>query len=200
MGPKTGTWGSLRSYMVSMLKAWWGDAAEEENDFAFDYLPRINGDHSNYTTMNRMLDGKVKGFFVVGENPAVGSANGKLNRRAMAKLDWLVVRDFTEIETASFWKDGPEIETGELRTENIGTEVFLMPAASHVEKDGSFTNTQRLLQWHWKAIEPPEDCRSELHFFYHLGKRIQEQPAKLAKAPRPADQAAHLGLPDPGPS
>ncbi len=175
MGPETGAWGSLRSYMVSLLKAWWGDAAEEGNDYAFDFLPRINGDHSNYTTMNRMLDGKVKGFFVVGENPAVGSANGKLNRKAMAMLDWLVVRDFAEIETASFWKDGPEIETGELRTENIGTEVFLMPAAAHTEKDGTFTNTQRLLQWHHKAVEPPEDCRSELHFFYHLGQKIQER-------------------------
>ena len=175
MGPETGAWGSLRSYMVSLLKAWWGDAATEDDDFAFDFLPRINADHSNYTTMNRMLDGKVKGFFVVGENPAVGSANGKLNRKAMAMLDWLVVRDFTEIETASFWKDGPEIETGELNTENIGTEVFLMPAAAHTEKDGSFTNTQRLLQWHHKAVEPPEDARSELHFFYHLGKRIQER-------------------------
>jgi formate dehydrogenase major subunit len=175
MGPKTGAWGSLRSYFVSMLKAWWGDAATEENQFAFNYLPRINGDHSNYTTMNRMLDGKVKGFFAVGENPAVGSANGKLNRRAMAMLDWLVVRDLYEIETASFWKDSPEIETGELVTENIGTEVFLLPAAAHTEKDGSFTNTQRLLQWHWKAVEPPGDCRSDLHFFYHLGKRIQER-------------------------
>ncbi len=175
MGPKTGAWGSLRSYLVSMLKAWWGDAATEDNQFAFNYLPRINGDHSNYTTMNRMLDGKVKGFFVVGENPAVGSANGKLNRKAMAMLDWLVVRDFYEIETASFWKDSPEIETGELHTENIGTEVFLFPAAAHTEKDGSFTNTQRLLQWHWKAVEPPGDCRSELHFFYHLGRRIRER-------------------------
>jgi formate dehydrogenase major subunit len=175
MGPKTGAWGSLRSYMVSLLKAWFGDAATEGNDFAFDWLPKINGDHSNYTTMNRMLDGKVKGFFAVGENPAVGSANGKLNRKAMAMLDWLVVRDLYEIETASFWKDGPEIETGELRTENIGTEVFFLPAAAHTEKDGCFTNTQRLLQWHPKATDPPEDCRSELHFFYHLGKRIQEK-------------------------
>src|SRR3954451_979178 len=177
MGPSTGAWGSLRSYIVSLLKAWWGDAATEANDFAFNYLPRINGDHSNYATMVRMLDGEVKGFFAVGENPAVGSANGKLNRKAMASLDWLVVRDLVEIETATFWKDSPEIESGELRTENIGTEVFFMPAAAHTEKDGCFTNTQRLLQWHEKAVEPPEDCRSELHFFYHLGRRIREKLA-----------------------
>jgi formate dehydrogenase major subunit len=174
-GPETGAWGSLRSYMVSMLKAWWGEVATEDNDFAFDFLPRINGDHSNYTTMLRMLDGEVKGFFVIGENPAVGSANGKLNRKAMASLDWLVVRDLYEIETATFWKDSPEIETGELATETIGTEVFLLPAAAHTEKDGCFTNTQRLLQWHAKAVDPPEDCRSDLHFFYHLGRRIREK-------------------------
>src|SRR4051794_16551196 len=175
VGPETGAWGSLRSYMVSLLKAWWGDAATEENDFAYDFLPRINGDHSNYTTMLRMLDREVKGFFVVGENPAVGSANGKLNRKAMANLDWLVVRDLYEIETASFWKDSPEIESGELQTENIGTEVFFLPAAAHTEKDGCFTNTQRLLQWHAQAVDAPGDCRSELHFFYHLGRRIREK-------------------------
>jgi formate dehydrogenase major subunit len=171
--PTTGVWGELRSYITSLLKAWWGDAATLDNDFAFDYLPRIDGDHSNYTTMLRMLDGKVKGFFAVGENPAVGSANGKLNRLAMSKLEWLVVRDLAEIETASFWYDSPEIETGELRTEDIGTEVFFLPAAAHTEKDGCFTNTQRLLQWHEKAVEPQGDCRSDLHFFYHLGRKIQ---------------------------
>jgi formate dehydrogenase major subunit len=177
MGPETGSWGSLRSYMVSLLKAWWGDAATEDYAFAFDYLPRINGDHSNYATMMRMLDGGVRGFFAIGENPAVGSANGKLNRKAMASLEWLVVRDLVEIETATFWKDSPEIETGELRTENIGTEVFFLPAAAHTEKDGCFTNTQRLLQWHEKAVEPQEDCRSELHFFFHLGRKIREKLA-----------------------
>jgi formate dehydrogenase major subunit len=185
VGPSTGAWGSLRSYLVSMLKAWWGDAANADNDFAFDYLPRINGDHSNYVTMLRMLDGEVKGFFAVGENPAVGSANGKLNRKAMAALDWLVVRDLVEVETASFWKDSPEIETGELTTENIGTEVFFLPAAAHTEKDGCFTNTQRLLQWHEKAVEPPGDCRSDLHFFYHLGRRIR---SKLADATAARDR------------
>ena len=176
-GPETGVWGSLDAYMTSLLKAWWGETATEENDFCFGYVPRINGDHSNYTTMVRMLEGEVKGFFAVGENPAVGSANGKLQRLAMSKLEWLVVRDLAMIETATFWKDSPEVETGELRPEDIGTEVFFLPAAAHTEKDGNFTNTQRLLQWHSKAVEPREDARSELHFFYHLGKRIREKLA-----------------------
>ena len=115
------------AYIVSLLKAWWGDAATAENDFCFDYLPRITGDHSHYPTRRGMLDGKVKGFFVMGENPAVGSANASCTGSALAKLDWLVVRDLAEIETASFWYDAPEIETGELRTEDIATEVFFLP-------------------------------------------------------------------------
>src|SRR4051812_11528538 len=105
-----------------------------------------------------MLDGTLKGYFLVGENPAVGSSNSKLHRLGLARLDWLVVRDLAEIESAAFWYDSPEIETGELTTEAIATEVFLVPAAAHTEKDGTFTNTQRLLQWHHKAVEPPRDC------------------------------------------
>jgi formate dehydrogenase major subunit len=175
--PSTGAWGSFHAYSTSLLKAWFGDTATKENDFCFEYLPRIDGDHSHYSTMIRMLDDEVPGFFVVGENPAVGSANGKLQRLAMSHLDWLVVRDTNLIETATFWRDSEEIETGELRTEDIKTEVFFLPAAAHTEKDGCFTNTQRLLQWHAKALEPPADCRSELHFFYHLGRKIREKLA-----------------------
>ena len=108
----------------------------------------------------------------------------------MARLDWLVVRDFSLIESATWWKDGPEIETGELRTGDIGTEVFFLPAAAHTEKDGSFTNTQRMLQWHHQAVEPPGDARSDLWFIYHLGQRIR---AKLAGI-RPMRWTAGLDL------
>ena len=139
--------------------------------------PRLTGDHGTYQTVMDMLDDKVEGYFLLGQNPAVGSAHGKMQRLGMAHLKWLVVRDLNMIESATFWKDGPEIETGELRTEDIGTEVFFFPAASHVEKDGTFTQTQRMLQWHHKAVEPPGDCRSELHFFFHLGRKLRERLA-----------------------
>lgn len=172
---KAGFWGNMRTYAVSLLKAYWGDAAQPENDFCFDHLPRITGDHSTYTTVKSMIEGGTKGYFLVGENPAVGSANGKMQRLGMANLDWLVVRDLQMIESATFWKDGPEIETGELVTEDIATEIFFLPAASHVEKAGTFTQTQRLLQWRDKAVEPPGDCRSELQFYYDLGHRIREK-------------------------
>ncbi len=174
---KAGFWGNVRSYAVSLLKAYWGDAATADNDFCYDYLPRVTGDHSTYTTVKGMIEGSCKGYFLVGENPAVGSANGKMQRLGMANLDWLVVRDLQMIESATFWKDGPEIETGELVTEDIGTEVFFLPAASHVEKAGSFTQTQRMLQWRDKAVDPPGDCRSELDFYYELGQRIRDKLA-----------------------
>ncbi len=184
--PKAGFWGHTREYTVSLLKAWWGEAATAANDYCFAHLPRITGDHSSYRTIMDMRDGKLRGLFVMGENPAVGSANGKLHRLAMAGLDWLVVRDLAMIETASFWLDSPEIETGELQTDQIATEVFFLPAAAHTEKDGSFTNTQRLLQWHRKAVEPRQDCRSELWFMYHLGRRVRE---KLSASSDPKDRA-----------
>ena len=179
-----GFWTAADTYVVSLLKAWWGDAAMPDNDFGFGWLPRISGDHSNYQTIVDMLDDKVPGYFLLGQNPAVGSANGKLQRLAMSHLKWLVVRDLNLIESATFWKDGPEIATGEMRTEDIATEVFFLPAAAHTEKDGTFTQTQRLLQWHHKAVEPPGDCRSELHFFYHLGRLLRE---RLATSPLERD-------------
>jgi formate dehydrogenase major subunit len=184
-GPSTGAWGNLENYMVSLLKAWWGDAATAENDYCFDYLPRIDGDHSHYATMLKMLDGGVKGMLCVGQNPAVGSANSKLMRLALAKLDWLVVRDFQPTETGTFWRDSPEHESGEARAQDIQTEVFFLPAASHTEKEGCFTNTQRLLQWREKACDPPGDARSELHWIYHLGCKVRE---KLAGSGDPKDR------------
>ena len=174
---KKGFWGNMEAYTVSLLKAWWGDAATKDNDFCFDYLPRLTGDHGTYNTVMRQIDQGGGGYFLVGQNPAVGSANAKMQRLGLANLDWLVVRDLVMIESATFWKDGPEIETGELRTADIGTEVFFLPAAAHTEKSGSFTNTQRMLQWHHQAIEPAGDARSELWFYYHLGRVIRQKLA-----------------------
>ncbi|MDQ1032632.1 formate dehydrogenase major subunit [Streptomyces umbrinus] len=180
-----GFWGNMRAYFVSLLKAYYGDAATADNDFCFDHLPRLTGSHATYDTVMAQLDGICKGYFLMGENPAVGSANTRLQRLGMANLEWLVVRDFSLIESATWWQDGPEIETGELRTQDIGTEVFFFPAAAHTEKSGSFTNTNRWLQWHHAAVEPEGDARSDLWFMYHLGRRIR---AKLAASTDPMDR------------
>jgi formate dehydrogenase major subunit len=171
---RAGWWSQFPKYIVSLLKAYFGDAATKDNDWCFDYLPHISGNHSHMTTVADMADGDVKGYFVMGENPTVGSMHGALHRKGMRELDWLVVRDFALTETAEFWRDAPEIARGEVRTEDIKTEVFFFPCAAHTEKDGTFTNTQRLLQWHHAAVEPPGDCRSELHFMYHLGRRLKD--------------------------
>jgi formate dehydrogenase major subunit len=192
-----GYWAGMRGYTVSLLKAWWGAAARPDNGFCFDYLPRLTGSHSTYETVMAQLAGQCKGYLLMGENPAVGSANGRLQRLGMANLDWLVVRDFSLIESATWWKDGPEIESGELRTSDIGTEVFFMPAAAHTEKSGSFTNTQRMLQWHHQAVEPPGDARSELWFMFHLGRRIRAKLASggLGGVPPDSTVAAEMDRP-----
>ncbi|HEY3775248.1 MAG TPA: formate dehydrogenase [Solirubrobacteraceae bacterium] len=175
--PDKGFWGDMRHYVVSLLKAWWGATATEGNDYCFDYLPRLTGSHGTYDTVMAQIGGVVKGYFLFGQNPAVGSANNRMQRLGMSKLDWLVVRDFSLIESATWWKDGPEIESGEMRTEEIATEVFFLPAAAHTEKDGTFTNTQRMVQWHHKAVEPRGDQRSDLWFAYHLGRMLRERLA-----------------------
>jgi formate dehydrogenase major subunit len=178
----TGWWWNFDKYIVSLLKAYYGDGAKKENDWGFNWLPRVTGDHSHQGYFLEMMDGKVEGLFVMGQNPAVAAPNSRLERKALSKLKWLVVRDMVELETASFWYDSPEVERGELRPEEIATEVFLLPAAGHAEKDGTFTNTQRLLQWHQKAVDPPGDARSETWFMYHLGRRLKE---KAKQDPRP---------------
>ena len=127
----------------------------------------------------KMKDGKVKGLFVMGENFAVGGPGARVEREAMRKLDWCVVRDPFLVETADFWKlDGVDPAT-------VETEVFFMPAAWPPEKDGSFTNTQRMLQWHEKAVDPPGDARSETWFMVHLGRRLREL---YADSPEERDQ------------
>jgi formate dehydrogenase major subunit len=175
---ETGWWNNFDKYAISLLKAWYGEAATAENQFGFQFLPRVTGDHSEYGYWLDMADGKLEGLFVMGQNPAVGAANGRLERSALANLKWLVVRDFVETETAAFWKDSPEVQRGELNPRKIATEIFFLPAAGHAEKDGSFTNTQRLLQFHEKAVDPPEDCRSETWFMYHLGRRLKARALK----------------------
>jgi formate dehydrogenase major subunit len=178
-----GWWYNLDKYVVSLLKAYYGDAAQPENDFCFDLLPRLTGDHSYFGYWLDMADGKLEGLFVMGQNPAVGSPNAKLERKALTKLKWLVVRDLVETETATFWLDSQEVQSGEWNPEELETEVFFFPAASHAEKDGTFTNTQRLLQWREKAVEPPGDARSELHFIVDLGRRMKQ---RATDAPRDA--------------
>ncbi len=155
---EAGWWVHYPEYFVSLMKAWYGDAATEENDYAFNYLPKVVEDHSDLAMFVTMKDGMMKGYFSMGQNPAAGGVNAGFHRAALEKLDWMVVRDLYEIETAAFWKR-PGIDPT-----RIPTEVFFLPAASHVEKEGSFTNTQRLIQYRDQAVDSPDDARSENWF------------------------------------
>jgi len=188
-----GFWSKFEAYFVSLMKAWFGDAVSGENDWGFHWLPAITGDHSHMTTVAEMVDGHVKGYFVMGENPAVGSMNGALQRKGLQKLDWLVVRDFQVTETADFWRSAPEIESGEVSPKDIDTEVFFFPAASHIEKDGSFQHAASL------TMAPQGDRaarRLSQRARFHLPPRRASQGAlrRIAREARRAHQAAHLEL------
>ncbi len=172
----TSYWANMPKFMVSYLKSMYGDAATPQNDFGFAWHPKISGDHSHMPMMIRMADGEVRGMFAMGQNPAT-SLNGRLQRTAMSKLDWLVVKDNFETETAAFWYASPEVRNGELRTEDIQTEIFLFPSAQVAEIEGSFTNTQRWVQWHEKAVNPPGDCRSDAWFTHQLALRLKRMYA-----------------------
>jgi len=183
---KTGLWSNYPKYLVSTLKAYYGKNATPENGFGYGFLPKLTGNHSFFEYLYAMLDGKMEGMFLMGQNPAVGAPNSRLQRKALSKLKWLVVREMVEIESANFWRESPEVERGELKPEDIKTEVFLFPAAGHAEKEGAFTNTQRLLQWREKAVDPPGDARSDAWFVHQLALRLI---AKAKESNDPIDES-----------
>jgi formate dehydrogenase major subunit len=184
-GLTTGAWVGMPKYLVSYLKSMYGPAATPENDFGYDWHPKISGDHSHLPMFVAMADGKVMGMICVGQNPAT-SLNAALERKGMRRLEWLVVKDNFLTETATFWYRAPEIQAGEVKPEDIGTEVFFFPSAQVAETDGSFTNTQRMLQWHFKAADPPGQCRSDLWFTHQLALRLKQL---YADSELPRDQA-----------
>lgn len=169
----TGWWVNFPKYITSLLRAWYGDAAGPENEWGFHYLPKIVGDHSQLAMTLAIRDGIIKGLFLLGQNVVVGGSNSKLVQRGLGQLDWLVVRDSDEVESANFWRSGHAVRSGELTPADIKTEVFLMPAELSGEKAGTFTNTHRLVQWHDKVVDGPGDSRSELWFLFHLGQRLK---------------------------
>lgn len=176
--PGNSYWVNKPKFMVSLLKAWWGEKATAANDFGYHYIPKMAGGttYSHYDIFQAILDGKVKGLLNFGQNPAVGSANAKKVQDALSKLDWLVVADLFQNETSEFWKlDGMDPKA-------IQTEVILLPAAGPLEKEGSFTNSHRLIQWKHKAIEPLGDSHSDGWYINELGKRLKKLYASSTAA------------------
>src|SRR5437899_8753539 len=144
-----------------------GSTATQGNDFGYDLHPNIISDPSDMPMFVAMNEGRVKGLLCIGQNPAT-SLNASVERKGLARLEWLVVKDNWLTETATFWQNSPEIKSGQLRSQDIRTEVFFFPAAQVAEYEGSFTNTQRMLQWHVKPAHPPGDGRTDLRFAHPL--------------------------------
>jgi formate dehydrogenase major subunit len=148
-------------YMVSNLKAWWPSVAPATS---YHYLPKRTGDRSFLTIFDEMEKGNIKGLFCWGTNPLVMAPDQNKMRAAMKKLEWLVVCDCFETETSGFWKNPDDLSTG--------TEVWFLPAAYAYEKEGSASNSGRLIQWRDKACDPPGDARDEVDILNDLGAAI----------------------------
>jgi formate dehydrogenase major subunit len=189
----TSFWSNTPAYVVSQLKAWFGDNASADNDYFYDTLPKITGDHSHLPVMVEMSQGKIQGMVLTGQNPAT-SLNAGFQRKAMGQLKWLVVLDFYETESAVFWKHS------DVDPKDVQTEVFFLPAAHVAEKDGSMTQTQRTIQFHKKAADPPGDARSDLFFWYDLGLRLKKLYAAGRAGAKNVDGIKNMTLdyaPDP---
>ena len=161
-----------KAALISLLKSWFGNKATADNDFAFNYLPKMDSD-KNYTAVNSFeymaQDNGIRGALVFGQNLAVSSMNQKYIFSGLDKLDWLVVADKWENETASFWKR-PDVSSA-----SINTEVFLIPTAASMEKEGSTTNSARLIQWSHKAVNTPGDAKSEFDIIKALVNQVKSK-------------------------
>ncbi len=175
--PKAGFWSNTPKFMISLLKAWWGDQARADNEFAYHYLPKRNP-KTNYThigVFEAMFEGKIKGLFMFGTNPLVGGPNATKEAAAMENLDWVVAVDLWETESSVFWKR-PGADP-----KKIKTEVFFLPACSSIEKEGTVSNSGRWIQYRWQAIEPVGESKSDLWIIDQLAKRLKKLYANSTK-------------------
>ena len=167
--PKSSNWlKNSDKYGISLLKAFYGENATKENSFGFNYLPKRSGNYSYTHIVQKVAAGEIEGMVCMGMNPAVGGPDSGHAREGLGKLKWLVAVDLWETETASFWKR-PGVNSA-----SINTEVFLLPAAGSVEKEGSISNSGRWAQWRYKAIEPPGEAKSDLWILSQFHKRLKQ--------------------------
>jgi len=180
--PKSANWwGNYAKYSVSLLKSFYGDAATPENEFGYQYLPKLD-DGENYSWISlfeAMYAGKFKGFFAWGMNPACSGPNANMTREALGKLDWMVNVNLWETETGAFWKR-PGADPSKIKT-----EVFMLPCAASMEKEGSITNSGRWSQWRYKAVNPPGEARADSEIIHELFARVQKLYKKDKKAASP---------------
>jgi formate dehydrogenase major subunit len=172
-------WSNTPKYMTSLLKAFWGDVATAENDYCYDYLPKRSGNYSFLKVMERLQTGGFEGLVCMGTNPLVGGPDVGSIALGLNNLKWLVAADLWETETSVFWKR-PGADP-----KSIPTEVFLLPAAASVEKEGSISNSGRWAQWRYKAVEPPGDAESDAFIVDQWVKRLKKLYADSGVFPEP---------------
>ena len=174
----TAKYGTFRAkFMVNLMKAWFGEAGTPENDFGYAWLPKKNGgkNYSVYRFFETALEGKTKLLYVMGQNPLVTNPNLNLVHAALSKLDMLVVADLFMTETAAFWqRPGTDAKA-------IQTEVLFLPAASSLEKEGTITNSGRLVQWRYAGIAPPGQAKSDLEILDSVYRRVRSLYAASAE-------------------
>jgi len=169
--PKSVNWWANRNkYIVSYLKAIYGKAATKENDFGYNWLPKIDeGMNASWLMLfDKMSKGQFEGFFAWGQNPACSGANSNKTRKAMAKLKWLVNVNLFDNETASFWK-GPGMNPKEIQT-----EVFMLPCVASIEKEGSLSNSSRLAKWRYKAVDHVGQSKPDADIMNELFLKVRE--------------------------
>ena len=173
-------WGHTDRFFISQMKAYYGKAASRNNDFAYHYHPKLpqapSGEYENWSwayIFDHMYQGRMEGFLSFGMNPVSNGPHSKKVIGALSKLKWLVVAECFEQETSTFWKR-EILELAGNRPEEVKTEVFLLPAANFAEKDGSFVNSARWIQWKWKAVDPPGDARPDQEIIARLFLKIRE--------------------------
>jgi formate dehydrogenase major subunit len=174
-------WQNFPKYSVSLLKAYFGEAATAANDFGYAWLPKAEPGAS-YTWLDlfeAMYKGEIKGFFSWGQNPACSSANAGKVRKALAKLEWMVNVNLFDNETGAFWQ-GPGVNPAEVRT-----EVFMLPACVSVEKEGSITNSGRWMQWRYRGPDPLGNSRPDGDIILELGRKLKERYARGGVFPEP---------------
>jgi len=169
---------------TSLMKAWWGDAANKDNDFAFEYLPKKDAAYDILHMFELMHQGKMHGFVCQGFNPLAALPNKKKLSAALAKLKFLVVADPLETETSEFWKNfGP---LNDVDPKTIQTEVFRLPTTTFAEESGSFTNSSRVLQWKEKAADAPGEGKADSEIMARIFVKMREMYRKDGgKAPEP---------------
>ena len=174
-------WQNEPKYMVSFLKSMFGEAATADNDFGYDWMPKLDAGktYSWLDIFDDMYKGNFKGFFAWGQNPACSGANSNKTRQALGKLDWMVNVNIFDNETASFWK-GPGMKPDEIKT-----EVFFLPCYTSVEKEGSITNSGRWMQWRYAAAKPPRGTMGDGEIMVKLFEKVRELYESDGKFPEP---------------